>query len=198
MPIAAPSPHEREVGDNRVLQDELLLALPRLEDLGLLGRGRVRHRSVRPVTPRQAPLGDLGPHSGCREEGRNAGAAGAHPLGERSPAGTAPPRALRPGTAGRTPCSPRRSLATIRRSRPAPSRTPSPKSSTPALLETASMSPIPACRIASINTDGIPHSPNHPPRSSRRWGRPRLPRRQNPQACRWAKEDAATPTTVNG
>ena len=52
--------------------------------------------------------------------------------------------------------------ATIRRNRPAASSSPSPQSSTPALLETASRSFVPASSTAAISTDGMPHSPNPP------------------------------------
>src|SRR3954454_4034304 len=52
--------------------------------------------------------------------------------------------------------------ATIRRSRPFSSSSPSPQPSTPALFETASSSRVPASSTAWISTVGIPHSPNPP------------------------------------
>src|SRR3954471_3359791 len=52
--------------------------------------------------------------------------------------------------------------ATIRRSRPFSSSSPSPQPSTPALFEPASRSLVPASSSAAINTEGIPHNPNPP------------------------------------
>src|SRR5215203_3682692 len=82
--VALPGVDQREVGDDRLLED----VRPRLardgQLAGLLDRRRDRHRPVGGVAPGQAALRDLGADAGRREEGRDAGAAGAQPLGERA------------------------------------------------------------------------------------------------------------------
>ena len=74
----------------------------------LLGRRREGDLAVGAVTPRQAAFGDRGADAGRGEERGDAGAAGAQLLGERALRRELAPRAHRPGTAGRTPCSRRR------------------------------------------------------------------------------------------
>ena len=55
-----------------------------VEVLGLLRRGGDRDGAVGGIPPREPALGDLGADAGRGEEGGDAGAAGAQPLGERA------------------------------------------------------------------------------------------------------------------
>ena len=82
---------------------------------------------------------------GCRRHRR----AAARPA---CPAGSARPRARRRGTAARTPCSRRRSELIVCAMRPAPSRMPSPKSSTPQLFETTVRPSAPCSGSAAISS----------------------------------------------
>ena len=108
MPVALPGPHQPEVGDDRVLQHELLVPLGRVEDAGLLGRDGDRDVALVVVPPRAGRPRRPGcrRRSRCRTPGSpSRRRASARPA---CPAGSARPRARRRGTAARTPCSPPR------------------------------------------------------------------------------------------
>ena len=80
VPVALRRAHQREVGDDRLLEH----VLAAVEDARLLRRRGERDRPVRRVAPRQAALGDLRADAGRRVEGGDPGAAGAQPLGQRA------------------------------------------------------------------------------------------------------------------
>ena len=80
VPVALPGPDQAEVGDQGLLEHELLVALGGREDPDLLGGRGDRDVAGVVVLPRQAALGDLGADAGGGEEGGDARAAGPHPL----------------------------------------------------------------------------------------------------------------------
>ena len=155
MPVALPGAHQPEVGDDRRLQDVLAAA----EVARLLGRRADDDVAVGVVPPRQPALGDLGAAAGRGEERRDPRATGPHPLGERALGASARPPAHRRGTAGRTPCSPRRTTR-----------------SSAAAASPSAAGPDPTRR---------PHSCSTPPRD--RPSRPRAPRRSAPTGRRTAR-----------
>ena len=144
------------------LEHELLVALGGREDPDLLGGRGDRDVAVGVVLPGQAALGDLGADAGGGEEGRDARAAGPHPLGQRALRGQ-----LDLELAGEVLPRELLVLADVRRDHPAHPLRPSaarprPQSSTPQLLETPRGRSRPASSSASMSTDGMPHSPNPP------------------------------------
>jgi hypothetical protein len=80
VPVALPGVHEREVGDDRLLQHVGAAA----ELAGVLPRRHQGDGAVGVVPPREATIGDQRADPGRGEERRDPGAAGTQPLGQRA------------------------------------------------------------------------------------------------------------------
>ena len=156
--VAAARAHEREVGDDPLLEDVVAAVV----GARLLLRRRDRDRAVGRVAPRQAAVGDLRADAGRREERRDARAARAQPFGQR------PLRHEFDLELAREKLALELLVLARRRSRSSgecgwlSSSTPSPQPSTPQLLETVTSPVAPCASNALMRTCGMPHSPNPP------------------------------------
>ena len=112
--------------------------------------------------PGQPALGDLGADAGRGEERRDARAAGPHPLGQRALRGQLDLELAVRGTAGRTPCSPRRTTRPSGAAAWPPAAGPGPSRRRRSCWTPPRGRSTPASSSASISTDGMPHSPKPP------------------------------------